>query len=357
MAHQVELVALTKSYGDGRDAVRDVSLTVTRGEFFSILGPSGCGKSTTLRMIAGFVPPTSGAVVIDGVEVTGLPPERRHVGIVFQNYAIFPHMSVGENIAYGLKLRRMGRAEREAKVAAALRQVSLEGYADRAPDRLSGGEQQRVALARVIVLEPKLLLLDEPLSALDKKLRDEMRLWLKRLQAELGITTVYVTHDQDEALSLSDRIAVMAGGRVQQVGPPDALYERPANRFVADFVGESNIWPVLAAQRVGEATRITLGPGIDVVAEAAPPAAAGLSLMVRPEQILIDAPDDEAFNVFAGRLEQLSYHGSALRYTVRLDGDVLVRGERANLGRSGLSPGQTVRVGWRRSHGVILSAA
>jgi putative spermidine/putrescine transport system ATP-binding protein len=242
MSH-VEVRNVHRSYGDFV-AVNDANFSIAKGEFFSLLGPSGCGKTTTLRMIAGFVAPSHGQILLQGEDVTRTPPERRGIGLVFQNYAIFPHMTVAKNIGYGLRLRRRPKEEITRRVRDALAQVGLDGYEERTPDQLSGGEQQRVALARVIVLEPRLLLLDEPLSALDKRLRDEMRVWLKQLQNDLGITTVYVTHDQDEALSLSDRIAVMNRGVVQQIGAPSEIYERPRNRFVADFIGESNLIPV-----------------------------------------------------------------------------------------------------------------
>ena len=236
----IRLIKLTKSYGPSR-AVDDVDLHVADGEFFSLLGPSGCGKSTTLRMIAGFVSPSEGRVWLGQDDVTDLPPERRDIGIVFQNYAIFPHMSVGENIAFGLKMRKVAKAAIAAKVKAVLEQVGLRGYGERYARQLSGGEQQRVALARVLVTEPRILLLDEPLSALDKNMREEMKFWIKDLQKTLGITTVYVTHDQDEALTMSDRIGVMQKSKLVQVGTPEDIYERPATPFVTGFIGHSNM--------------------------------------------------------------------------------------------------------------------
>ncbi len=236
----VELVNLRKTYKE-TEAVRRFSQRIEEGEFFSMLGPSGCGKTTTLRMIAGFVRPTEGDVFIAGQNVTDLPPEKREIGIVFQNYAIFPHMNVFNNIAYGLKVRKLSRNAIRERVERALSTVGLAGYGERFQRQLSGGEQQRVALARVLVIEPRILLLDEPLSALDKKMREEMKYWIKDLQQKLRITTVYVTHDQNEALTMSDRIAVMNKGVVEQVGTPKEIYETPVSRFVTNFIGESNI--------------------------------------------------------------------------------------------------------------------
>ena len=236
----VELIDVRKTYKDV-EAVKRLNLLVQEGEFFSLLGPSGCGKTTTLRMIAGFVRPSEGTILIGGQDFTALPPERRSIGIVFQNYAIFPHMDVFNNIAYGLKVRKLPQTEIAERVKSVLTTVGLSGYENRYQRELSGGEQQRVALARVLVIEPRILLLDEPLSALDKKLREEMKYWIKNLQQRLGITTVYVTHDQNEALTMSDRIAVMNKGMVEQVGTPPEIYEHPNSRFVTDFIGESNI--------------------------------------------------------------------------------------------------------------------
>ena len=271
----VELSNLTKRYGETL-AVDDLSLRVEEGEFFSLLGPSGCGKTTTLRMIAGFVRPNDGRVLIGGEDMTLLPPEKRGIGIVFQNYAIFPHMNVFDNIAFGLKMRKAPRREIRVRVQRALDQVNLGGYERRYQRELSGGEQQRVALARVLITEPKILLLDEPLSALDKKLREEMKYWIKELQQSLGITTVYVTHDQGEALTMSDQIAVMNRARVVQIGAPDAVYEHPADRFVTDFIGESNILEARVAAVNEHECRIAIG-GIELAAPGSKPASPSAS--------------------------------------------------------------------------------
>ncbi|MBB5754848.1 ABC transporter ATP-binding protein [Prosthecomicrobium pneumaticum] len=352
---QVELIGVAKSYGEGPPAVARSDFSVEKGEFFSLLGPSGCGKSTTLRMIAGFVAPSSGTIRLGGEDVTALPPERRAIGIVFQNYAIFPHMTVAQNIGYGLKLRKHDKATIAAAVGRALEQVGLVGYENRSPSQLSGGEQQRVALARVIVLEPRLLLLDEPLSALDKRLRDEMRVWLKRLQHELGITTIYVTHDQDEALSLSDRIAVMSKGVVQQIGTPAEIYERPATRFVADFIGESNLFSCRVEGATGALATVALDDGSKALAPATEAAGRRATLMVRPEHVLIGAAD--AANRYPATIEEIAYHGAHLRFTARLSPSLIVRGERVNVGGGMPSLGERVTIGWQPESGVLIPDA
>ena len=237
---EVRLVELTKRFGD-LVAVDRVNLDIREGEFFSLLGPSGCGKTTTLRMIGGFELPTSGRIELRGHDITHEPPERRPVNMVFQSYALFPHLTVADNVAFGLRRRKVPDPDVRRRVGAALELVRLQGYDRRRPDQLSGGQQQRIALARALVCEPTVLLLDEPLGALDLKLRRQLQVELKRIQIEVGITFVYVTHDQEEALALSDRIAVMNGGRVEQLGSPEELYDRPATRFVADFIGTTNL--------------------------------------------------------------------------------------------------------------------
>ena len=239
----IELISLSKNYGANK-IVREIDLDIPQGEFVSILGPSGCGKTTTLNMIAGFIAPTSGEIRVRGKNQSNVPPERRQIGLVFQNYALFPHMTVGENVAFGLKMARMGRSEIEAQVAKSLRSVHLEHLIDRYPKELSGGQQQRTALARAIAPRPSLLLLDEPLSNLDLKLREAMRIELKEVQQELGITFVYVTHDQEEAMAMSDRIVVMHEGVIAQVGSPGEIYRTPETSFVADFIGKSNIFEI-----------------------------------------------------------------------------------------------------------------
>ena len=351
---EVELQRLTKTFGS-TVAVDSVDVRVVSGEFFSLLGPSGCGKTTTLRMIAGFVKPTSGDILIGGDNVTALPPERRGIGIVFQNYAIFPHMHVYDNIAFGLRMRKMSKREIGRRVGDALEQVGLGGYAARYQRQLSGGEQQRVALARVLVTEPSILLLDEPLSALDKKLREEMKYWIKELQKSLGITTIYVTHDQGEALTMSDRIAVMDGGAIMQIGSPKEIYEHPVNRFVTEFIGESNILTVRVAAAAATSCRLALGdqtfdaPSRDGLAEGAE-----VSLAVRPEQILLGDETDGMPDPLRASVRDISYQGAIIRYRLDLHGQALIA-ETPNRGdRAVLSEGQDVTVAWPSAASEIL---
>jgi len=278
---------LTKVYGEHR-AVDDVSLAVARGEFVSLLGPSGCGKTTTLQMIAGFVTPTSGTVTMDGRDLLAIPAAKRGLGIVFQNYALFPHMTVTQNVAFGLEMRRVGGAERAQRVAEVLALVGLAGLADRHPAQLSGGQQQRVALARALVIKPDLLLLDEPLSNLDAKLREEMQVELRRIQRAVGITTLMVTHDQAEALALSDRVVVMQAGRIEQDAEPLAAYEHPATGFVCDFLGKANLFTV---EKIAADGTAAVGPlRIALPSALAGSTRAGDRLLVRPEKIAFGAP-------------------------------------------------------------------
>lgn len=331
---EVTLKNLTKSYGVGY-AVVDLNLSVGEGEFFSLLGPSGCGKSTTLRMIAGFVVPSRGEIRIGGDDVTNVPPERRDIGIVFQNYAIFPHMNVAENIAFGLKLRKVPKEEIQRRVAGALKQVGLAGCEDRFQRQLSGGEQQRVALARVLVTEPRILLLDEPLSALDKGLREEMKYWIKDLQKRLGITTIYVTHGQDEALTMSDQIAVMFKGRLAQVGSPEDIYERPQNIHVATFVGHANVVPakVLSVAQ-GYCTVSALGTTMRVRAGVGIQPGIAAKVVFRPESVGFDLARGDT-NRFDAVFIRATYQGPVVRLqaetagqTINIDvanGDGLIR--------------------------------
>jgi spermidine/putrescine ABC transporter ATP-binding subunit len=309
----VELLGCTRAYGSVR-AVDVLDLAVLEGEFLSLLGPSGCGKTTTLNLIAGFVEPTAGRILIDGEDVTGRPAHLRGLGVVFQSYALFPHLSVFENVAFGLRERRVSSAEMNRKVVEALALVHLEGRERQRPTELSGGMQQRVALARALVYRPRVLLLDEPLAALDRKLREEMRDELRAIQRSVGITTVFVTHDQGEALGLSDRIAVMSQGRIEQLGAPREIYERPATRFVADFIGAST---VLQGKASG-GDRVALGGGATVQVAAGRALRAGeeLDLAIRPERVrLATGPGD---NVVEARIEALVYQGSQTDVTARL---------------------------------------
>lgn len=349
----IQLVSLVKSYGE-MQAVKKISLHIKEGEFFSLLGPSGCGKSTTLRMIAGFVMPSAGRILIGSDEVTHLPPEKRDIGIVFQNYAIFPHMSVAQNIAFGLKLRKRSQADIEQSVSSALRQVGLVGYEDRYQRQLSGGEQQRVALARVLVTEPRILLLDEPLSALDKALREEMKYWIKELQKTLGITTVYVTHDQDEALTMSDRIGVMRHGRVEQVGSPEDIYERPETLFVTTFIGHSNVINVTVKGRENGKTVVSFGANTirarALEDEIAPGSAA--KLVVRPENVVIGGTGE---GLPATVLSE-TYQGALVRYRLSVGGQEIVaeRQNQSNVPR--FAQGEEVGVSWDPDRSEVLGA-
>jgi len=325
----LRLLDLSKTFGEVV-AVDRVSLDVAAGEFFALLGPSGSGKTTCLRMIAGFEQPSGGRIELSGRDVTGQPPFAREVNTVFQDYALFPHMSVADNVGYGLRVRRVGRAARKLAVAEALRTVRLEGFEDRRPAQLSGGQRQRVALARALVNRPRVLLLDEPLGALDRKLREQMQVELKVLQRELGITFVFVTHDQDEALSMSDRIAVFSAGRVEQVGSPTEVYDRPATPFVADFIGTSNIVDAVVAGRLF---------GIDAACS------------LRPERIRLhatDAPVPGASGSAAGTVVDVVHAGPVLRWVVALEAGPTWMVTAPADASSGSGPG-------RRGDAVLLS--
>ncbi len=317
----LELHHLTKRFGDFA-AVDDLSLDIAAGEFLTLLGASGSGKTTTLRMIAGFEPPTSGEILMGGSPIAALPPFKRDINTVFQHYALFPHMSVRDNIAYGLRMRRVPAAQREERVTQALAMVKLDQLGARAPRQLSGGQQQRVALARALVNRPRVLLLDEPLGALDLKLRKEMQLELKHLQTELGITFVYVTHDQEEALTMSDRIVLMRQGRIAQVGTPRDLYDRPASRYVADFIGDTNLLPGTVVESAGGLTTLRLdGLTLRGVSDTALAPGAEAWLTVRPEAIDIAGGAAPAgHNTVTGTVADAVYAGSALRLHVALPG-------------------------------------
>ncbi len=314
-APAAELRRVVRRIGD-QTILDRVDLVVARGEFFSLLGPSGCGKTTSLRLLAGFDEPDEGEVLVDGADMRGVPPYRRDVNTVFQSYALFPHMSVAGNVAFGLEMQQVPRSDVARRVAEALEMVQLAGLGERRPHQLSGGQQQRVALARAIVRRPKVLLLDEPLGALDLKLRRGMQIELKRLQRKLGTTFVYVTHDQEEALTMSDRIAVMDKGRVLQVGTPQDVYERPATRFVADFLGEANL---LDAEVTQDGVRV--GTVLLRMASADRPAVgAKATLCVRPERMTLSSSGDG----LPGVVEEAIYAGSETKYLIRLaDGQTL----------------------------------
>jgi spermidine/putrescine ABC transporter ATP-binding subunit len=353
----VQLIDISKAFGAVL-VVDDVNVQIREGEFFSLLGPSGCGKTTTLRMIAGFARPNAGRIKIGGDDVTHLPPEKRDVGIVFQNYAIFPHLNVADNIAFGLKLRKRSRAEITASVRDVLRQVGLVDFDRRFQRELSGGEQQRVALARVLVTRPRILLLDEPLSALDKNLREEMKYWIKSLQKSLGITTIYVTHDQGEALTMSDRIAVMNKGRIAQIGTPKEIYEEPASLFVTTFIGESNLLDVVV-KHVSNGMAVIDLEGTEVCSRVRMPVPPGTTakLILRPENVLIDesVAHEGLVCIEAVVLEEI-YKGAQLRYRLRIGGQELVSEVQNQANAPGPTPGVRVHLGWDPNSSELLIA-
>ncbi|MFJ6196149.1 ABC transporter ATP-binding protein [Micromonospora sp. NPDC092111] len=321
----VTLESVSKRFARAGDtaAVDDVDISIAAGEFFTLLGPSGCGKTTTLRMVAGFYFPTSGRIRFGQEDVTHRPPNKRDTGMVFQNYALFPHMTVAQNVAYGLKIRRVGRAESRRRIDEALGQVHLGGYGDRRIDQLSGGQQQRVALARALVIRPRTLLLDEPLSNLDAKLREETRVEIRRIQQEAGTTAIYVTHDQAEAMAMSDRIAVMESGRVRQIGAPQEIYHRPATAFVARFIGRSNVLSLPVRAAAAESVTVGLPAGGEIAVAA--PADHGLRqgatalVSVRPEHIGLTA--DTTPGALAGRVTALEFTGMATNLVVDTAGE------------------------------------
>jgi spermidine/putrescine transport system ATP-binding protein len=353
----VRLQGVTKAFGDFI-AVHDLKLDIGQGEFFTLLGPSGCGKTTTLRMIAGFAEPTSGTVLIDGEDVVDLPAHKRPTNTVFQSYALFPHLTVAENVAFGLRRKKVPKEEINRRVETELERVGLARSGNRRPAQLSGGQQQRVALARALVNLPKVLLLDEPLGALDLKLRKGLQIQLKQIQRDVGISFVYVTHDQEEALTMSDRIAVMNAGRVEQMGDPEEVYERPATTFVAGFIGVSNLMPGVATAVSGDRIQVKLDSGVELDAPANGVASGErVHAVVRPEKLHIDATNGSGPDVgpsVEGIVEASVYLGTATQIVVGLDEDVRMtvlvpnasEAERAQLPGGGAR----VRLSWAPEH-------
>jgi spermidine/putrescine transport system ATP-binding protein len=350
----VRLEGVTKRFGDFT-AVREMELDIPRGEFFTMLGPSGCGKTTTLRMVAGFEDPTEGRVVLDGDDVTALPAFRRPTNTVFQSYALFPHRTVEQNVAFGLQRRKVDKAEIKRRVGEELERVGLSAEAKRKPAQLSGGQQQRVALARALVNRPAVLLLDEPLGALDLKLRKQLQVELKRIQREVGITFMYVTHDQEEALTMSDRIAVMNRGVVEQVADPETVYERPSTTFVAGFIGVSNLMPgeVISANGAGAELRLDAGPTVRTPQSGGAAAGERAHAVVRPEKLalsLASEPAPDGRPSVEGRVESSLYLGTATQMVVRLgDGTrmtVLVPNADADARRELPAAGDGARLSW-----------
>jgi spermidine/putrescine transport system ATP-binding protein len=327
-AGDVRLVGLVKRFGEVT-AVDGIDLEVPGGEFFTMLGPSGCGKTTALRLIAGFEQPDAGSILLDGDDMSRTPPHQRRVNTVFQSYALFTNRSVRDNVSFGLRYQRLTKDEARRRVADTVALVQLDGLEDRRPNQLSGGQQQRVALARALVLQPPVLLLDEPLGALDARLRLDLQVELKRIQEQLAVTFVYVTHDQDEALTMSDRVAVMRAGAIEQLGDPRALYEEPATAFVANFLGVSNLVPVKVD---GDGTRLTLG-AFELRAErAGPPAGSEALAMIRPENVRIEAHRTAGENRLPGMVEEIVYLGFHQQVRVRLATGALVKADVPNDG-------------------------
>lgn len=354
----VTLERVSKAFGDVQ-AVRDVSLEIHKGELFFMLGPSGCGKTTVLRMIAGFYLPTGGRILFDDRDMTQTPPHKRNTGMVFQNYALWPHMTVRENVAYGLGLRKIAEDEQTRRVEEALAMVRMTEYAGRSPNQLSGGQQQRVALARALVINPDVVLLDEPLSNLDAKLRLEMRDEIRRIHDEIGTTMIYVTHDQAEALSLADRLAIMGIGEVRQIGDPRTVYTRPSSAFVANFIGETNLIPG-KIDSAGEAITVETGVGrLQSTVVPAHPFAPGDDVVccIRPESIRIgdETPDHEQINKIPARVTQITYLGAHEQYTLELSDGAMVKVVDPHPDRRKAERGDDTLLRFDAAHVVVLA--
>ncbi len=345
----VKFAEVQKSYDGEILVVKNLNLEIERGEFLTMLGPSGSGKTTCLMMLAGFEPATHGEIFLDQTPINNVPPHKRGIGMVFQNYALFPHMTVAENLAFPLEVRKMSKAEVEKRTLRALDMVQLGAFGHRRPGQLSGGQQQRVAVARALVFDPQLVLMDEPLGALDKQLREQMQYEIKHIHESLGVTIVYVTHDQSEALTMSNRIAVFNDGIIQQLAAPDDLYERPENAFVAQFIGENNKLTGTVRDIDGNACRIELDDGNDVMALKVNVGAVGerATLSLRPERIEVNPPEGKFPNVFEGKVEELIYLGDHIRTRASVCGhdDFIVKVPNAS-DHASLSEGETVKFGW-----------
>lgn len=338
-------------------ALKETSLDIPANQFFALLGPSGCGKTTLLRMLAGFESPTTGRILIDGEDMNGVPPNKRPVNMVFQSYAVFPHLTVANNVGYGLKVSGVARREIDLAVGEALERVGLADFGKRKPDQLSGGQRQRVALARALVKRPKVMLLDEPLSALDAKLREAMQLELARLQIDVGISFVIVTHDQDEALSMADTIAVMSAGEVQQIGSPADIYEAPANRFVADFIGKVNLIDGTVSGASGGHVHVETGLGRISVAHDGP-ASGQTTLAIRPEKIRIGRERQEGTFTATGKITEWAYYGDISNVYVEIEGGQRLSVVHQNETRervNGMDIGDTVHVAWSAEDTLLLN--
>jgi putative spermidine/putrescine transport system ATP-binding protein len=352
----LEARGLSKAFGGAR-VVSDVSFRVEGGTLLTLLGPSGSGKTTTLRMIAGFEDPDAGQILVADEDITDRPAHRRNIGVVFQQYALFPHLTVAQNVAYPLEMRRVRRAEIRSRVGAALDLVRLQGFETRYPRQLSGGQQQRVALARALVFEPPVLLMDEPLGALDKRLRETMQVELRRLQQQLGITTVSVTHDQVEALVMSDLIAVMDGGVLHQLAPPLEVYQRPASQFVADFIGESNLLVGTLSGPEASPLTFTTAKGLRIRTDGGAGGAGATHLVVRPEHVRIGPEAERAANRYTAEVLEVLYVGDLVKYRVVAEtGDELWAKTLAPATGQRFSQGQRVTVGWEPGDSLTVSA-
>ncbi|OLU12883.1 spermidine/putrescine ABC transporter ATP-binding protein [Pseudomonas sp. PA15(2017)] len=349
----VSFRGVQKSYDGENLIVKDLNLDIRKGEFLTLLGPSGSGKTTSLMMLAGFETPTAGEITLAGKRLNNVPPHKRDIGMVFQNYALFPHMTVAENLAFPLSVRGMSKADVGEKVKRSLSMVQLDAFAGRYPAQLSGGQQQRVALARALVFEPQLVLMDEPLGALDKQLREHMQMEIKHIHQRLGVTVVYVTHDQSEALTMSDRVAVFHQGEIQQIAPPRELYESPRNTFVAQFIGENNRFAGELVERTGDTCTVQLGRGEKVQALAVNVGQPGdaVSLSIRPERIRLNAAAEGCDNRFSGRVSEFIYLGDHVRVRLEVCGktDFFVKQPIAELDPA-LAVGDVIPLGWQVEH-------
>ncbi|WP_070886136.1 ABC transporter ATP-binding protein [Pseudomonas sp. D1-3] len=349
----VSFRGVQKSYDGENLIVKDLNLDIRKGEFLTLLGPSGSGKTTSLMMLAGFETPTAGEITLAGKRLNNVPPHKRDIGMVFQNYALFPHMTVAENLAFPLSVRGMSKADVGEKVKRSLSMVQLDAFAGRYPAQLSGGQQQRVALARALVFEPQLVLMDEPLGALDKQLREHMQMEIKHIHQRLGVTVVYVTHDQSEALTMSDRVAVFHQGEIQQIAPPRELYESPRNTFVAQFIGENNRFAGELVERAGDTCTVQLARGEKVQALAVNVGQPGdaVSLSIRPERIRLNAAAEGCDNRFSGRVSEFIYLGDHVRVRLEVCGktDFFVKQPIAELDPA-LAVGDVIPLGWQVEH-------
>ncbi len=347
--HYVRFVEVQKSYDGEILVVKNLNLDIERGEFLTMLGPSGSGKTTCLMMLAGFEPATHGEIYLDGNPINNVAPHKRDIGMVFQNYALFPHMTVAENLRFPLEVRRMDKSEQESRVKRALDMVELGAFGNRRPGQLSGGQAQRVAVARALVFDPKLVLMDEPLGALDKQLREQMQYEIKHIHEQLGVTVVYVTHDQSEALTMSNRIAVFNDGVIQQLAPPDALYEAPDNAFVAQFIGENNTLTGKVTAVNGTTCTVDLeGGSTTALAINIDGVGSATSMSLRPERVTVNPPEGQCPNLFDARVKELIYLGDHMRTRMSVCGneDFIVKIPNA-AGHVHLVPGAEVKVGWQ----------